>query len=311
MKAVQIDSYGGASVLGVVENATKPVASAGQVLVRVHAVSINPFDWKLRAGYAKDYLPLKFPIVMGGDFAGVVVSLGEKVTGFGVGDEVYGQAAVYAGGSGAFAEFATAVVGKIAKKPKNVDFVEAASLPLVGLSALQVLETHIKLKGGRKILIHGGAGGIGSLAIQIAKALGAYVATTVSSDDLEFARSLGADEVIDYKSQVFEEKLKDFDAVFDTVGGEITNKSFKVLKKGGIIVSMAGAPSAELAKEYGVVAIGQMTNGTTEGLKRLAELVESGKVKAQVDKVFPLTEVKAAFRHLEQGHPRGKVVMTI
>jgi NADPH:quinone reductase-like Zn-dependent oxidoreductase len=315
MKAVQINSYGGVEVLEVVKDIPKPTAGSGQVLVKVEAASINPFDWKLRAGYAKDYLPLQFPVTMGGDFAGVVEGIGPLagggVAGYVVGDEVYGQAASYGGGSGSFAEFATASIGKIAKKPKNIDFIRAASLPLVGVSAVQALEDHIKLKKGQKILIHGGAGGIGSIAIQFAKALGAYVATIVSGDDLEFARGLGADEVIDYGSRAFEKILSDFDAVFDTVGGDVANRSFLVLKKGGVIVSMQGQPSVELAKKYGVVAIGQNTDGNKGKLDRICELVEGGKIKPQVAKVFALTDVRDAFVFQEQGHPRGKVVLEI
>lgn len=318
MKAVQINSYGGVEVLQVNGNVPKPVAGKGQVLVEVYGASINPFDWKVREGYVKDYLKLEFPATMGGDFAGKVVGLGDNAGDFKVGDEVYGQAAVFGGGTGAFAEVLAANVGKIAIKPKNIDFLQAASLPLVGVSALQALETHIELKPSQKILIHGGAGGIGTIAIQLAKALGAYVATTVSGDDTEYIRGLGADEVVDYKTQAFEEKLKDFDAVFDTVGGETSDKSFKVLRKGlpagrqgGIFVSMVGAPSSELVKKYGVVAIGQNTEGNSERLSRLTELVESGKIKPQVDKVFSIDKVKEAFSHLEKGHPRGKVVLKV
>lgn len=311
MKAVQINSYGGVDVLEVNQDVAKPVAGDGQVLVEVHAASINPFDWNVREGYVKEYIKLDFPAIMGGDFAGVVVEAGEGATGFDIGDKVYGQAALYSGGTGAFAEFATASIGKIALKPKNIDFNQAASLPLVGVSALQAIETHIQLKKDQKILIHGGAGGIGSIAIQLARALGAYVATTVSTRDVEYAKSLGADEVIDFKTQVFEEMLSDFDAVFDTVGGETTDKSFKLLKKGGTLVSMTGVPSSELAQKYEVTAIGQNTEGNRERLTRLSELVESGKIKPQVDKVFSLDEAKEAFTHLETGHPRGKVVLKI
>ena len=318
MKAVQISSYGGIEVLSVNENVPEPKAGEGQVLVEVHAASINPFDWKLRQGYAKEYIKLEFPATIGGDFSGKVVGLGENAADFAVGDEVYGQAAVIAGGTGAFAQKLAAPVGKIVKKPQKADFLQAAALPLVGQSALQALETHIALKPKQKILIHGGAGGIGHMAIQLAKALGAYVATTISADDVDFVKELGADEVLDYKAEKFEEKLSEFDAVFDTVGGEVTDKSFKVLKKslpagrqGGVIVSMAGAPSEHLAKEYGVNAIGQNTQGDRERLERLAELVDSGKIKVHIDGVFSLDEVKEAFSHQEQGHPRGKVVLKI
>lgn len=311
MKAVQISSYGGVDVLEVNNDVAKPVAGEGQVLVEVYAASLNPFDWNVREGYVKDFMPLQFPATMGSDFAGIVAGAEKGTAGFKIGDEVYGQAAVYSGGSGSFAELATASVGKIAIKPKNIDFLEAASLPLVGVSALQALETHIDLKPKQKILIHGGAGGIGSIAIQLAKALGVYAATTVSTRDVDYAKSLGADEVIDFKTQAFEEILSDFDAVFDTVGKEVTDKSFTVLKKGGILVSMAGAPSSELAQKYGVVAIGQNTEGKRERLSRLEELVEAGKIKPQIDKVFPIDDVKEAFTHLEKGHPRGKVVLRV
>lgn len=310
MKAVQYSRYGGPEVLEVVE-VSNPVVGKGQVLVEVHAASINPFDFKVRVGYLKDSMPLKFPVTICGDLAGVVVEVGDGVGDFKVGDKLYGQAAVYGGGSGSFAQFVTAAVGKVAIKPKNIDFVEAASLPLVGISAIQALLEHIKLQKEQKILVHGGAGGIGSIAIQIARAVGAYVATTVGTDDVDFAKSLGADLVIDYHKEDFSEKIHDFDAVFDTVGGETTDKSFEVLKKGGILVSMAGKPSEDLAKQYSVVAIGQMTEGTTEKLDKLREFVEKGEVKPVVDRVFTLDDAREAFVFQEQNHPRGKVVVKV
>ncbi len=318
MKAVQINQYGGVEVLQINENTPKPTPKKGQVLVEVFAASINPFDWKVRQGYMKDAMSL--PATLGGDFAGKVV---------GTGDEIYGSALIFNGGSGSFAQFAAVNIKNSAQKPKNVNFEEAAALPLVGSSAIQALEEHIKLQKGQKILIHGGAGGIGHIAVQLAKHLGAYVATTVGTDDIEFAKSLGADEVIDYKqsfqgfpykqslrpnglkNQKFEEILKDFDAVFDTVGGETTDKSFSVLKNGGVLVSMLGQPKEELAKQYGVVAIGQGTETNATHLKRLKELVKNGIIKVNVDKVFSLNQVQEAFEYQEKNHPRGKVVLKI
>jgi len=310
MKAVQINSYGGSEVLEL-KNISQPHASKGQVLVEVHAASINPFDWKIRAGYLKEMMPLHFPATLGGDFAGVVVKISEDVSDFKVGDEVYGSAIVLNGGSGTFAEFAAANTGNTAHKPKTVNFEQAAALPLVGASAIQALEVYIKLQKGQKILIHGGAGGIGGVAIQLAKSIGAYVVTTVSQDDKEYVRKLGADEVIDYKNEKFEEKLKDLDAVFDNVGGETTDRSFLVLKKGGVIVSMLGQPNPQLAQQHGVIGIGQGTEINTKSLKRLAELVDRGKIKAQVDKVFPLDRVREAFEYQEKDSPRGKVVLKV
>ncbi len=311
MKAAQITTYGGSEVFKVIENAPKPFVKDGQVLVEVFAAGINPFDWKLRSGMFKEMIPLSFPTILGGDISGVIKAVGKDVSSYRIGDEVYGQASVLSGGSGAFAEFATASVNHIAHKPKNASFDEAASLVLAGVSALQGIEEHCRLQAGQKILIHGGAGGIGSLALQIAKALGAYVVTTVSSNDIEFVKNLGADEVIDYKKEQFEEKSKDFDAVFDTVGGKVTDKSLQVLKKGGFLVSMVGQPDEELAKKQGATAIAQNSVVTTKRLTRLAELVENGKVKPRIDTVFPLERIQDAFKFLEEGSPRGKILLKI
>lgn len=311
MRAVQINRYGGYEVLEINENAPRPSVGKGQVLVEVYAVSINPFDWKVRAGYMKEFMPLKFPVTLGGDFAGIVREVGNEVSGLVRGDEVYGSASLFSGGSGSFAEFAEVRIGNAALKPKMTSFIEAAALPLVGSSAVQALQEHIKLQWGQKILIHGGAGGIGHIAIQLAKALGAYVATTVSLDHRDFVKQLGADEIVDYKLEKFEEKLKDFDAVFDTVGGETTHNSFPVLKKGGIMVSMVGQPSTELAKKYGVTVIGQGTNVNTKQLDSLREFVDKEKIRVNIGKVFPLDEVREAFKYQEEDHPRGKVVIKI
>ncbi len=309
MKAVQINKYGGSEVLEIndIEN---PTAKEGQLLVKVHAATINPFDMKLRAGYLEKMIPLHFPATLGADFSGVVIELGSGVTDFKVGDEIYGSAIILGGGSGAFAENAAANTKNIALKPKKTNFEEAAALPLVGSSAIQALEEHIKLQKGQKILIHGGAGGIGHIAVQLAKAIGAYVATTAATENVEFAKTFGADEVIDYKTQAFETILKDYDAVFDTVGGETMTKSFAVLKNGGVLVSMMGKPEEELAKAKNITVIGQMTNTNTEHLKRLAELVDNGKIKVSIEKVYPLEQIKEAEDN-QESHPRGKLVLKI
>ncbi len=311
MKAIQINSYGPAEVLEVNQNAPEPQITKDQVLVEIHAAAINPIDWKLHEGYLKEIVPLKFPATLGLDFSGQVKEVGENVTNFKVGEDVFGQAGILNGGSGSLAQIAAAAPNKIAPKPKILDHVQAASLPLAAISALQAVEDHINLKKGQKILIHGAAGGIGSIAIQIAKAKGAYVATTVSKNDAEYVKSLGADEVIDFKIEAFENKLSDFDAVFDMIGGETQEKSFKVLKKGGIIVSMVGQPNLGLAKSKDIKAIGQATDVTPERLSRLTELIESKKIKPQIDKIFKLDEAKSAFEYLEKGHPRGKVVFKV
>ena len=268
MKALQLLNYGQALV---VEEAAKPVPTADEVLVEVSAVSVNPFDYKLAGGVYEQYIPLSLPATLGGDVSGVVVEVGQDAKGFEVGQEVYGLANA-AGGQGSFAEFVSVNAEKLSAKPSSIDFSIAAALPLAAVSAYQALADHINLQPGQKILIHGGSGGIGSLAIQIAKDLGAYIATTVSSDNIDYVKSLGADEVIDYKTQKFEEVIKDFDAVFDTVGGDTLAKSYSVLKKGGILVSM-GQVNADTAKQLSINAFGQMTVTDTTHLNRLTELV--------------------------------------
>ncbi len=310
MKAIQINSYGGTEVLETAEIET-PLPKEGQILVEVHSASLNPFDDKILSGMYKDMIPLEFPYTLGSDFSGIVTKLGVGVTDFKIGDEVFGSASALSGGSGSFAEKALAKVSSVYKKPRSLSFEGAASLVLVGVSALQALEEHIKLSNGQRVLIHGGAGGIGHIAIQLAKAIGAYCATTVSGNDIEFAKKLGADEVIDYKLKSFEKVLKDFDAVYDTVGGKTTEKSFEVLKKGGTLVSMLGEPNGNLAKKYEVSAIGQSTKVNTERLKRLTKYIDNGKVKVNIDKVFPLDQTKEAFTYFEKESPRGKVVLKI
>lgn len=311
MKALQINQYGAKDVLQLTLNAPKPVVGKGQVLVEVYAASLNPIDWKVRTGYLKEMVPLTMPVTLGGDAAGVVTGVGESVSGLTVGDRVYGHPSRLAGGTGSFAEFVVAPMSTLALAPQHANLMVAAALPLVGASALEAIEQHIKLQRGQKLLIHGGAGGIGSMAIQVAKSIGAYVATTASADDQAFVRELGVDEVIDYKKEAFEAKLTNFDAVFDTVGGDTTKQSFKVLKKGGTLVSMLGEPDPTLAQQYEVTAIGQLTQVTTERLKRLAQLVDRGTITIRIDRVYPLEKASEAFQLIEDGRSRGKVILEI
>lgn len=311
MKAAQINKYGGSEVIEINPNAPEPVVSKGKILVEVRGAGLNPFDWKVREGKTRERAPLEFPATMGGDFSGVIEQLGEGVSGFTIGDEVYGTAGIFGGGSGSFAEKATADILHVAHKPKTISHNEAAALPIAGVSALQALTEHMNLTSGQKILIHGGVGGIGTFAIQLAKHLGAYVATTVNNDDFDYVKELGADEVIDYKVEQFENLLAEYDAVLDTVGGETYEKSFKVLKKGGVIVSMVGAYSKELAEKYGVQSIAQSTDISTAPLQKLTEFVDKGAIKVHIDKVFSLDQTREAFEHLQKEHPRGKVVIEI
>lgn len=311
MKAARINGYGESDVVEFDREAPVPPVSEGKLLIGVRAAGVNPFDWKVRAGYFQEAMPLQFPVTLGGDFAGVVMEVGVGVTRFNPGDEVYGQANVFSGGSGAFAEIVLADQKSVAIKPKTTDFIEAAALPLTGVSAYQALVENIGLSEGWKILIHGGAGGIGTVAIQLAKHLGAYVATTAVADETPYVRGLGADEVIDYRTERFEDIVHNFDAVYDTVGGDTYTRSYKVLKQGGVILSMLEQPNETLMAEHGVKAIYQFTQVTSERLSKLAGLVDGGSIKARIDRIFPLGQAGDALAYLQQDHPRGKVVLEI
>lgn len=308
MKAAQIKSYGHADVVEVVEIA-QPMVGAEQALVEVQAASLNPFDTMVREGYLKEMVPLDLPITLGGDIAGVVREVGDGVSNVAVGDIVYGQANVVAGNSGALAEYAVTKAAQLAKAPVNLDITDAASLPLIGVSALQAISEHIKLSADQKIFIHGGAGNIGSIAIELAKNIGAHVATTATGEGLKLVKELGADEVIDYKNESFADKLSDYDAVFDTVGGEDSTKAMTVLKPGGTLVSMVRGADEAKAAEYNIHALSQATQVTSEKLAELAKLVEAGVVHPRVGNVFELADIREAFEAREAGSVIGKIVI--
>jgi alcohol dehydrogenase len=313
MKSAQINKYGSSDVIEINENTPEPSVSPGKVLVAIKAAGVNPVDWKISEGGFQQMFPLQFPSTLGIDFAGVIKQVGEGVSpsDFKQGDEVYGQAGVISGGSGAFAEMAVANMKSIANKPKRLSYSEAAGLPLVGVAAWRVLTEDIGLSKDQKILIHGGAGGIGSIAIQLAKTLGGFVATTVNSSDKPFVQELGADTVIDYKTQTFDDLLQNYDAAFDTVGGDTYKRSFKVLKNGGVIVSMLEQPDTELMNQYGVKAIFQFTQPDKEHLSKVAQWVDQNNIRVNIDKEFPLDEAGDALDYQKNVHPKGKVVLAI
>ena len=314
MKSVQINEYGGSEIIKVNQSSSEPTVSTGKVLVTIKAAGVNPADWKIREGYFQQMAPLQFPSTLGMDFSGVIkqVGVGVSSSDFKQGDEVYGQAGVINGGSGAFAEMALAKIENIAHKPKRISHNEAAALPLAGVAAWWALKDDIGLSEGQKILIHGGAGGIGSIAIQIAKNLGAYVATTVSTNDKRFVQDLGADIVIDYMNQTFEDLLHDYDAVFDTVGGVTYRRSFKVPRKGGIIVSMLEQPDSELMNQYGIRAVFRFVQANRERLTRLAQWIdENNNIRINVERTFSLEQAGDALDYQKDVHPRGKVVLVI
>ena len=314
MKSAQIKTYGDSEVVEINQGAhSLNDPPEGKVLVTVKAAGVNPADWKVREGFFKQMAPIQFPAILGMDFSGVIEKVGGGVSSSDLkqGDEVYGQAGVLMGGSGAFAEMALAKANTITHKPRSLNHEQAAGLPLVGISAWQALVETIGLTKGQKILIHGGAGGIGSIAIQLAKNLGAYVATTVSANDKQFVQELGADVVIDYKTQTFEDLLHDYDAVFDTVGGETYKRSFRVLKKGGIIVSMLEQPNSGLMNQYDIKAIFRFTQVNRERLTKLAQWVDQNNIRVNVEKKFSLDEAGDALDYQKDVHPRGKVVLAM
>lgn len=310
MKAAEISQYGGPGVIKV-NDANRPQIRDNQVLVEVHAASLNPFDSAVREGKMQEMKQLDFPATLGGDIAGVVYETGKDVKDFTSGDNVYGQASVFGGGSGALAEFAATPAKQIAKMPDGLSYAQAASIPLTGVAALQALTEHLELKKGQKLLIQGGSGGIGIIAIQIAKDIGAYVATTVSPKGLDYAKQLGSDEVIDYKSQDFTELVKDYDAVLDLVGGDVLNKSLGCLKSGGRAVSTVSEANKQHAKEKQIETIYQGTEVNTQKLDRLRELVDKDAISENIDKIFTLDEAAKAFEYRESNEVLGKVVMKI
>jgi len=316
MKSARIKGYGSArDVIEIEQNAPVPHDPYEEkVLVKIKAAGVNPIDWKISEGYMQQIMPIEFPATPGGDFSGIVEKAGAGVSDIKQGDEVYGQSSVVIGGSGTFTEMTLTNADNIAQKPKTLSHEEAAGLPTVGVTAWQALVDTIGLSKGQKILIHGGAGGVGSIAIQLAKYIGTYVATTVSEKNKQFVKDLGADEIIDYKTQTIEDVLTshDYNAVLDTVGGETYTRSFKILKRNsGIIVSTLEQPNQELMEKYGVKAIFVFSQANRERLTKLAQWVDQNNVHVNVDKTFPLDDAAKALDYQKVAHPRGKVVLAI
>jgi NADPH:quinone reductase-like Zn-dependent oxidoreductase len=308
MKAVRIHEYGGPEVLKY-EDAPRPQPAPDEVLIRVHAAGVNPVDWKVRAGYAKDRLKYKMPFIPGWDVSGVVEETGLDTVRLKVGDEVYSRPDISRDGS--YAEYMVVRESETALKPKSIDHVQAAAIPLTSLTAWQALFDAANLTAGQKVLIHGAAGGVGTFAVQFAKLKGAHVIGTASKKNHEYLRSLGAEETIDYNTTKFEDVVHDVDVVLDTITGETTERSWKVLKKGGILVSILQPPSREKAAAHGVRCAHVFVQPKVEQLNEIAKLVDTGKLKVIVEKVFPLWEARAAQELSATGHVRGKIVIRI
>jgi NADPH:quinone reductase-like Zn-dependent oxidoreductase len=330
MKAFLIDRYGHDS--GRLGDIPAPAVGAHDVLIEVHASSVNLLDSKIRTGEFKLILPYALPLVLGNDLAGVVVEVGSQVTRFAPGDEVYARPPETR--IGTFAELIAVDEQALARKPGNIGMAQAASLPLVALTAWQVLVDTAQLKKGEKVLIHAGSGGVGSVAIQLAKHLGAFVATTTSTANVEWVKALGADVVIDYTQQHFERELSDYDVVLNSLGADVLAKSVEVLKPGGRLISISGPPTVQFAREQGLswplqqvmrllslrirrkarqhgvsyAFVFMRANGAQ--LQQISALVEAGTIKPVIDRSFTFDSTAEALHYVEQGRAKGKVVIT-
>jgi NADPH:quinone reductase-like Zn-dependent oxidoreductase len=332
MKALIFNRYGKRDNITFAE-IPRPTPKPDEILVQVQAVGLNPIDTMVPKGTFKAILKFQLPATLGSDLAGVVVEVGSRVTRFKPGDAVF--ASIFDTGKGALAEFAVVPEHVAALKPANLDFVQAASIPMVGLTSWQALKERAKLKPGQKVFIPAGSGGIGTFAIQLAKHLGAKVGTTTSATNVDLVRSLGADEVIDYKKQEFEEVLRDYEAVLGTVRGDALEKSLRILKPKSTVVSLIGPPDAAFARARGmnflmVAVLGLLSRKIIRRARKrdvaysflfvhpdgrqLAEigtLLDAGRIRPVIDKVFPFEQAKEALAYLEQGRAKGKVVVKV
>jgi len=330
MKALIFKRYGQPAQIQFAD-IPRPTLKPDEILVRVRAVGLNPVDYMIPKGLFKPILRYQLPATLGSDLAGVVTEVGNRVTRFKVGDAVF--ASIFDLGSGSLAEYAVVPENAAALKPANLDFVQAASIPMVGLTAWQALKERMRVKPGQKVFIPAGSGGIGTFAIQLAKHLGAYVGTTTSTGNVALVRSLGADEVIDYKKQEFEAVLRDYDVVLGTVRGDTLSKSVGILKSNSSIVSLVGPPDAAFARARGMNFLMKAVFGFLsrkiirqaakrgaaysflfvhpdgEQLTEIAKLLTTGKIRPVIDKVFPFEQAKEAFAYLENGRAKGKVVV--
>lgn len=332
MKAFLIDRYG-KDVVGDITEVPEPQVDDLDVLVEVHAASVNVLDIKIRKGEFKLILPFKMPLILGNDVAGTVKRVGGKVSRFRVGDEVYAR--VDQARMGGFAEFVAVSESAVSLKPANLNMEEAASLPLVALTAWQALAEMAKVQPGQKVLIQAGSGGVGSIAIQVAKHLGAFVATTTSTGNVSWVKALGADVVIDYKTQRFESQLSDYDVVLSGLGGDVLEKSLHVLKPGGQLISISGPPTPEFAEQLRLSWLfRQVVRLISRGIRKksehkgvnykflfmrasgaqlaeLARLVETGVIKPVMDRAFALGSTADALAYVAEGRAKGKVVVKV
>jgi len=331
MKAAVIHRYGGPEVLSI-EDRPAPTVGPRDVLIDVKAASLNPLDFKIRKGKTKPVIRNPMPIALGCDVAGIVASVGAEVTSFKAGDAVYARLEKLR--MGGFAEQVAADASVVARKPTSVSFEEAASIPLAALTALQALREVAELKPGQRVLIQAGAGGVGSLAIQIAKILGLHVTTTTSTKNVELVKQLGADDVVDYTKEKLADRPRDLDAVFETLGGASELEATKLVKRGGIVIGIGGLPDTEFAKKFllpymrplvwlattrrriafaraGVRFRYWFMRADGGELAEIAAWIDAGKLKPLIHRTYPFAQLADAFAELERGRARGKIVVTV
>ncbi|KRL20132.1 GroES-like protein [Lentilactobacillus kisonensis DSM 19906 = JCM 15041] len=331
MKAAVINRYG--QLMPEITDVAIPQVGDQDILVKIMAASVNPIDLKTQAGQLRMLLHYQMPLILGNDFAGVVTKVGVGVSGFQIGDQVYGR--VPKDRIGTFAEYIAVDEDAVALKPTNLTFEQAAAIPLVGLTSYQALIDIMQIKPNNKVLIQAGSGGIGTFAIQLAKLKGAFVATTTSAKNSDFVRQLGADQVIDYHQENFAEVLRDYDDVFDTLGGEAVAEAFKIVKPGGRIVSLSGMPDDRFAKAYGLPRWKQwlfrlvtqkihrlekqtgaryhflFMKPSGRQLTELTSLIEQTKLRPVIDRTFSLAEIQAAFKYSQSHRAKGKIIIKI
>ncbi|MSP50938.1 MAG: NADP-dependent oxidoreductase [Alphaproteobacteria bacterium] len=308
MRVIRFERFGGPEVL-TMTTVPDPVPGPGEVVVDIHAASVNPVDWKIRSGRLERYFKSTFPVIPGRDGAGVVASLGSGVAGVKVGDAVSFVAAHM--GQGTYAEKIALTADRLVAKPAGLSFAGAAAYPLAGLTAWMAVVSTAPVERGMKVLIHAGAGGVGGIAVQIARHRGAEVVATASAANADYVRSLGASQVIAYDREDFSARLKDLDLVFDTMGGAIHARSYRVLKKGGTLVWITAEPVDDHGAKYGVAVKQALVRDNPDALRGLAALVAQGEIRPQVGRVLPLADAAEAHRLSETGHVRGKIVLAM
>jgi NADPH:quinone reductase-like Zn-dependent oxidoreductase len=308
MKAIRIHNYGRPEVLQY-EDAPRPQVKKGEVLVRVHAAGVNPLDWKVRSGLLNGSIPHKLPLIPGWDVSGVVEEVGAGASQFKKGNEVFAMADPTR--DGAYADYVTVREAVVAMKPTSLHHVRAAAVPLSMLTAWQALFDLGQLQPGQRILIHGGSGGVGHFAVQLAKWKGAHVVATASTKNQELLHKVRADETIDYTTQKFEDVARNIDIVLDIVGGETQERSWRVLKKGAVLISLVEPPSKEKAEQFNVRGFMCRVQSDGAQLHKIAKLIDSAKLRPTIDRILPLSEAQRAHELSENGQARGKIVLRV